>query len=128
MKNLTEMNINEIKKALLELFDEDSVEEMLDLYSIEELADIIEKEKESIIDTDTKPIEKHTPSRKKKANRVKKETTTYKKDKEKKWIEQRRTKVGKEDVTNRSYINKASKGYNKLQPHVKPKAKNDSKK
>lgn len=127
MKNLKEMNINEIKKELLEIFDEETVQEMLDIYSIEELVDIIEKEKESIIDTDTDKNDKHLPSRKKKAKRTRKKKITYKKSKDKKWIEKRRTNIPKEETSSRSYLNKASKGYTKLQPHVKPKSKKENK-
>ena len=127
MKNLKEMNINEIKKELLEIFDEETVQEMLDIYSIEELVDIIEKEKESIIDTDTDKNDKHLPSRKKKAKRTRKKNITYKKSKDKKWIEKRRTNIPKEETSSRSYLNKASKGYTKLQPHVKPKSKKENK-
>lgn len=127
MKNPNEMNINEIKSELLEIFDEETTEEMLELYSIEELVDIIEKEKESIIDNESIEPSKHCPSRKKEANRTKKETTTYKKAKGKKWIENTRTNIPDEETSSRSYLNKASKGYNKLRPHIKPKAKKENK-
>jgi len=128
MKNLNELNFNQIKAALLEIFDEETTKEMIDTYSIQELVDIIEKEKESIIDADSSQPSKHCPSRKKKANRTKKLTTTYKKAKDKKWIEKRRTTIPNEETSSRSYLNKASKGYNKLHPHVKPKVKTENKK
>jgi len=127
MKTLKEMSINEIKKELLEIFEEETAEEMLDIYPIEELVDIIEREKQSIIDTDIGKHDKHAPSRKKKANRTKKQTTPYKKSKDKKWIEQRRTNIPDEETSSRSYLNKASKGYTKLQPHVNLKSKKENK-
>lgn len=126
MKNIEKMSIYEVKSILLEIFDEERVEEMLNFHTIEEIADIIETEKESIIDDD-KISQKHVISRKKKANRTKKPTTTYKKSKDKKWIEKKRNNIPSEETTSRSYLNKASKGYNKLHPHVKPKAKKETK-
>lgn len=128
MKNIKKFNISEIEIALLEIFDEETAKEMLKTYSYEELICIIEKEKVSIIDTDISVPDKHLPSRKKKANRIKKPTTEYKKSKKKKWIEKRRTNIPNDETSSRSYLNKASKGYTKLHPHVKVNSKNQNKK
>jgi len=122
MKNLNEMTINEIKNLVSELYSEKKAKEILSL-SMDEVISILESEEETIIDTDDSTYNKHAPSRKKKSNRTKKAAVKYKKSKDKKWIEKRRTTVECEDITNRSFLNKVTKRYNKLYPHVKPKAK-----
>ena len=126
MRNLAEMSLNEIKNLVFELYPEDKAKEIL-LLPMDEIIAILEAEEADIEAESSLEIPKHSPSRKKKANRTKKKKTTYKKSKDKKWIEKRRTKIPNEETSSRSYLNKASKGYNKLQPHVKPKPKKENK-
>ena len=127
MKNPNEMSVNEIKELVYELYSDEKAKEIL-MLPMDQVIAILEEDEACLTAEATLESQKHTPSRKKKANRTKKQKTTYKKDKDKKWIEKKRTNVPDEETSSRSYLNKASKGYNKLHPHVKPKAKKQEKK
>ena len=120
--NLSEMSVNEIKNLVFELYSDEEAKEILAL-SMDEVISILEEDDACLVAEASLESPKHLPSRKKKANRTKKTSTAYKKSGEKKWIEKRRTNIPNEETSSRSYLNKASKGYTKLHPHVKPKAK-----
>lgn len=124
MKNLNDMNVSELKIALADFFDEASIEEIFRLYTHEEITQILHQEREEISAMDS-ATSKPVSSRKHRGKTT--QTVEYKKQKAKKWIEKRRTNVKTEETTNRAYLNKASKGYTKLHPHVKPKTKKSNK-
>ena len=123
MKKSNDFTVSELRVALNDFFDEESIDEIFNLYTHHEIIDILHQEREDFSGIDS-ATHKHIPTRKKKANRSKSfSTQEYKKQKAKKWIEKRRKDTKPDEVTNRSYLNKASKGYTKLHPHVKPKSK-----
>ena len=120
MKSIEKMTINELRESALELLDGADDKTILNL-PISDLIDMIEEVEQSI---DIKMYEelssyKHIPSRKKKAKVKRKKTIMYKKRKNKKWMEEsKKSKNVEFDITNRSYINKASHKYLKLKPNV----------
>ena len=120
MKKLNEMTVSELKVALADYFDAESIEEIFKLYTHEEIAEILHQEREEISAMDS-ATSKPVSSRKHRGKAF--QTVEYKKQKAKKWIEKRRNSVKTEETTNRAYINKASKGYTKLHPHVNSKPK-----
>lgn len=128
MKNLIKMDINELREVMSEFFEEDAVNEMLKLPK-KDIINILEAESICTSTGELLVSQKHVPSRKKNAKRLSKHIlkTKYKQKKRKKWQEKRSIEVKSEDTTNRSYMNKASKGYTKLHPQVQPKAKKGEK-
>lgn len=125
MKNTSGLTINEIKLSLFEIFDKEVAENILNTYNYSQIITIIEQEDKKIITQDEEKYNKHSPSKKKRANRVKKDSIKYKKMKRKKWIEKRRSAVGQADTNNRTFLNKSTKKYTKLKPHVKFKLNKD---
>ena len=115
MINLNELTIKELENLVSELFDEEKTREILKL-SREEIIELIETDEKSIIDTETSEKPKHSPSRKKKSKRVRKECIKYKKIKNKKWQKKTRSNIGAQDTNNRAFINKSTQKYEKLIP------------
>ena len=117
--NVNELSIKELKELASELFPDMTLQGInstaigvLQTMVLEELEyyDSLE-DREEEYDLEISSSIKHSPSRKKKANRVKKDTIKYKKvKKSKEAVQYKRRKVSAE-TSNRSYMNKASKCY-----------------
>ena len=130
MKVITEMSIKDLKKLGSDLFPEMTEESIVKLPINTLQSMIIEKlEKSNFFEEDDEEIKeetdiltKHCPSRKKKANRMKKKYRKIKYNKGKKgdWAKHSRKKIKDSETTNRSFINKASRSYtpNRRQRYV----------
>ena len=121
--NINELSIRELKEIASELFPEMSIQD-INSTPLGILQTMVMDEIE--ISISLAPLEegdesfelyssmKHTPSRKKKANRCKKNNRTQKYRKEIKEGDLMAKHIRKrvdEDTTNRAYLNKASKSY-----------------
>lgn len=119
MSNIMEMTINEIRMTYLNLFPSVSEKYLESIPLTDIMAEIEEEEKrisDIILNEEDLSKLKHSPSKKKKANRVNKaRKSTFVKQKSKWKIPT--TKPIEDDTTNnRSYLKRKYAGYIKLKP------------
>ena len=119
MTNLAELSIKDLKELIYSFYPKMSEE---DIYNtpLSLLREMVEEEfeRQEMLEEAEEEVSvftvslKHSPSRKKKANRLKRKTVTYNKVKKgNNRVKYTRRRVEKEETTNRSYMNKASKAY-----------------